>query len=435
MQASRAQPAPVARASPEAPPARTPNLTADSAVRYALENNPQLVAARQQYGMAAGAVVIADTYPYNPVAQVGPLAAFGPDVTNSVLQAFKVSIDVEYRGQRGYRRQAASAAMTRTEWEIAAQELALAVSTARAFNAVLYRQRKLQVLQDTVQLNEQVVDQVQKLVDLGRFRPADLIVARTELDAARAQLGQGKTALAMARADLRRQLGTLDDSFAVTGELDLPVPAADADEYTQAALARRPDVQARKAAVAEAQARLRLQEADRYGNPNIGPVYEYNESRVNFIGVQVSGPIPIFNSRRGEILQAQTVVARSLAEVRQFEIQSAQDVQAALARLAAAQKWSGSYTAEVLPKLQQAVKDMNKLLEQNDPGVDVLKVIGVQRNYLRAFDNYLDALFELSQSRADLGAAVADPGLALGLHAPRPAPDPNAEHSPGKDRP
>src|SRR5262249_27961602 len=156
--------------------------------------------------------------------------------------------------------------VTRTEWEIATQEVNTAVAAVRSFNAVVYRRRKLDVLEDTVRYAEDVVGQVKKLVELGRLRPTDLILARTELDAARAQLGQGRTALAVARADLRRQLGTLDDSFEVKGELDLPVPALGIETYTQAAQ-ERPDIQARKAAVAEAQARYRLQVADRFGNP------------------------------------------------------------------------------------------------------------------------------------------------------------------------
>ena len=43
-------------------------------------------------------------------------------------------------------------------------------------------------------------------------------------------------------------------------------------------------------------------------------------------------------------------------------------------------------------------------------------MIGVQRNFLRAFDAYLDALFEVSQARADLAVAVGDPALSLGLY-------------------
>ncbi len=119
-------------------------------------------------------------------------------------------------------------------------------------------------------------------------------------------------------------------------------------------------------------------------------------------------------------MQAQATFARAVAEVRQFEVQSTQDVQAALARFAEARKWADRYAKEVLPNLSQAVKDMNKLLEQNEPGLDVLKVIGVQRNYLTAFSAYLDALYEVSQARADLAAAVGDPAVAVGLYAPAP---------------
>lgn len=424
---------PAAAAVP-APPAAPDVFGSEEAVRFALQNNPMLQAVREQRGFAQGGMVIARTYPYNPVSQFQFFGVTGDGVTNRLSQAHKITMDVELRGQRQFRQQAAYAVLTRTEWEIATQEIAVSVAANRAFNGVLYRQRKLDVLEDTVKYNEGVIDQVKKLVDLGRLRSADLIVARTELDAARAQMGQGRAALAVARADLRRQFGTFDDSFAVKGDLDVPVPTTEFEVYSAAAVEKRPDLQARKIAVAEAQARLRLQEADRYGNLNVGPAFDYNESRNGFIGVQVGGPLPVFNRRRGEILQAQATLARAQADVRQFEIQSVQDVQAALARLAAARKWADSYTAEVLPNLRKAVEDTNKLFEQNDPGVDVLKVIGVQRNYLRAFDAYLDALFELSQARVDLAAAVGDPALALGLYAPpvKPMPVPNP---PKKDQP
>lgn len=414
-------------------------FTPADAVRFALENNPALQAVREQRGFAQGGLVIARTYPYNPVAQLNFFGATGEGVTNPFTQAHKVTLDIEIRGQRQFRQQAAYAALSRTEWDIATQELLVAVAANRAYNMVLYRQRKLDVLEDTIKLNEQVVEQVKKLADLGRLRPADLIVAQTELDAASAQLGQGRTAIAFARADLRRQFGTLDDSFTVKGELDLPLPTTAFEPLAEAALEKRPDLQSRKLAVAEAKARLDLQIADRYGNPNFGPLFDYNETKNGFYGVQIGGPIPVFNQKRGEIFQARATYAQAIATVRQFEVQSAQDVQAALLRLAAAQKWADRYSGEVLPNLQRAVKDMNRLLEQNEPGVDVLKVIGVQRNYLTAFSAYLDALYEVSQARADLAAAVGDPALAVGLYAPaepaNPLPAPQPLPVPAKDKP
>jgi cobalt-zinc-cadmium efflux system outer membrane protein len=270
-----------------------------------------------------------------------------------------------------------------------------------------------------------VVDTVKKLVDADRLRAADMIVVKTELDTARALVGQGKVALSVARADLRHQLGSLDDSFQVKGDLDLPLPTTDMDIYVKAALDTRPDLRARRAAVTEAQARLRLQVADRYGNISFGPSWEVDNTSTNYVGFALFAPIPVLNTHKGEIIQAQATVARSIADVRQIEVQSELEVQAALIRLAEARKWAESYANEVLPNLKKSTQDMEKLLAQNDPGVDVLKVIDVQRNYLRAFDAYLDALFEISQARADLAAAVGDPALALGLYTPQlPVPKP-----------
>src|SRR5262249_54004198 len=89
------------------------------------------------------------------------------------------------------------------------------------------------------------------------------------------------------------------------------------------------------------------------------------------------------------------------------------------------------YPAEILPNLSKAQQDMERLFGQNEPGVDVLRVIGVQRNSLRAADAYLDARFEVSQALADLAAAVGDPALAVGCYAPALAADSPGE---GQDR-
>src|SRR5262249_27028306 len=95
------------------PPAATPPvLTVEAAVHYALENNPALAAERQQHGIAAAKVVIADTYPFNPVLENRIQAAGGPpaaDVVNNVPVEHVLLWEVEVRGQRRYRRQAAAA--------------------------------------------------------------------------------------------------------------------------------------------------------------------------------------------------------------------------------------------------------------------------------------------------------------------------------------
>jgi hypothetical protein len=84
-------------------------------------------------------------------------------------------------------------------------------------------------------------------------------------------------------------------------------------------------------------------------------------------------------------------------------------------------KWAQEYPAEVLPNLNKAQQDLERGFGQGEPGVDVLRVIGVQRNALRAADAYLDARFEVNQALANLAATVGDPALAVGCYGMAPS--------------
>ncbi len=404
----------------ETPPA---TLTLEQAVQQALQKNPSLMTVREQHGLAAAGVVIARSYPYNPVYFGLLLGAGGPadaGINNRVYNEHYIRLDLEVCGQGPHREAAATAALSRADWEIANQELVVAVNTIRAFNAVLYRKRKLAVLEETIRLNEKAVDQVSRLVESGKLRPVDLILARTDVDAARALLGQGQSALGVAWGDLRRALGSLNDSFAIEGTLGLRLASPELATLIEAALHHRPDVQVRHSAVDEAEARWRFECANRYGNPSIGPAMEYSETRVTFVGAVLSMPLPVLNTRRGEIQQRDAERLRARQELAQFEIQAQQDVQTALVRVANARAWADSYEKEVLPNLARSRQEVEKLFAQGDAGVDAQRVIEVQRRYLKAEDSSLDAFLELSQASADLAAAVGDPSLAIIHTGPSP---------------
>ena len=97
---------------PSEPLPATRLLTLDDSVRYALAHNPQLTALREQHGIAAAGVVIAKTYPFNPIYQGSFQDAQGPpgSVENPLLQQHQVTLEVELWHQRCYREQAAFAA-------------------------------------------------------------------------------------------------------------------------------------------------------------------------------------------------------------------------------------------------------------------------------------------------------------------------------------
>jgi cobalt-zinc-cadmium efflux system outer membrane protein len=401
---------------PEPEPTQQP-LTLAQAIALALENNPELAALRQQHGIAAAGVVIARTYPFNPIWEGKIRAADGPvsaGITNRVSNEHKVLLDIELRGQGTHRRQAAQAALSRTDWEIAFQETALAVRTARAFNAVLYRQEKLRLVEETIRLNEKSVEQILTLVEQARLRRTDYLTARSELNDTRTQLSPARAALAAAWRDLRLALGSESGDSVLDGKLEMPAADCEAESFSATALERRADLHAREAAVAEADARLRLEAANRYGNPNIGPAYEYDPTRVNLIGAQISLPLPVFNTRRGEIQQREAERARAGLELRQVELLIRHDVQAGVTRLQEARTGIELYRTRVLRDAENGVAEIELLFKNGEPGVELPQVIEFHRKLLKARDGHLDALLELRQAVTDLAAAVGDPAIALG---------------------
>jgi cobalt-zinc-cadmium efflux system outer membrane protein len=392
-----------------------PLITRNQAVARALIDNPEIAALRQQHGIAAAGVVIADTYPFNPTLETRVRHNDGPEsagITNRVAVESIVLFELELRGQRGHRRRAAQAALSRTDYEIAFQEISLAIRTIRAFDTVLYRRAKILVLEENIRLNQESVQRVSQLIDAGKLRGVDLLVAQSEVNDVLGQLYPARGTLAVAEAELRRALGAIDrvrPQGTLASDLQLP---DNRQELVDVALQRRPDLAAHRLAVAEAQAHLRLEVANRFGNVTLGPAYEYDPSRINLIGAQMLVPLPVFNTHRGDILQRQSEAARADLEAREVALQVVQDVDAALARLAAARTAVSTYET-ILRDLNAALERIDRLFLANEPGVDVLRVLDIRRKLLRARDGFIDSLFELRQAEADLAAALGDPNLVL----------------------
>ena len=392
-----------------------PTLTVDGAIRWALDRNPELMAFRQQHGIAVAGIVIGNTYPFNPILESRLRQASGPasaGVTNVLPFEHRIALDVEVRGQRFIRRDAANATLSRTDWEIAGLELALSIRVVRAFETVVYRHKKMLLIEQTLELNTKAAEHGEELWKKGQLKTPDLIVLRTEAADYRTQLTAARYQRVLAWNDLRRVLGVVDDKFALSGDLLDPPNALPFAELEKAALDQRPELRARQAAVSEAEARLRLEIANRYGNPNIGPDYEYDPTRISMVGLQVAVPLAVFNTHRGDIQQREAERNRASYDLNQMQVQVRQEVYAALQRLRQARAGVDIFRTDVRPIMEAAMRDMRNLFDRGDPGVDALRLLDVQRKQLKALDGELDALWELRQAQADLAGAVGDPGLS-----------------------
>jgi len=415
------QPAPL----PQPVEQRPPSLTVGNVIAYALQNNPGLAVKRQDRGIAAARVVIANTYPFNPVSENRIQAAFAPSdpasTTNNAPVENLITWEVEVRRQRKYRKEMAAAALTRTEWEIAFEEQTVAIQVIRAFYNVVYRQQKLDLLEKTLRVNQRLVEDVERLMKTGKLRLPDKIVAQIEVNNTLDQLASGREALTAAWQDLYRVMGPVG-AFEIMGQLELPPLAWNSTELCDMAVIRRADVNARRLAISEASAKTRLTVANRFGNPVVGPAFAYDNTNTVWIGLQINMPLPFPNTHKGDILESQAQQAQAAAQLRQAEVTAMQDVAAALSRVERAQQTLELLRIKTLPARQQAFEDMERLFQAGEPGLDILKVIDVRRQLLLGQGAYLDALLSVRQARADLLAATGEPVLDLCASEQPPAP-------------
>jgi cobalt-zinc-cadmium efflux system outer membrane protein len=409
-------------AAPPAPADAAPSWSRGAAIAWALAHNPELQTARCQRGIAAAGVVIARTYPFNPLWDFKVQKNSGPAsaaITNLVGTEQVLLFEIELHHQKSYRKQGAEAALSRVECEIAAQELQTGVRTARAFDAVLYRQAKAALLEEALATRLRAVEQVRKKAAGDKNKQMGVLLAQVDVSDVRSQLVASRLALTIAQSDLAKALGDVHGPVPMDGALEITVPPAETMALVAAALATRPDGHAREAALTEADARWRLEIANRRGNPLLGTDYEYDPTRINFIGAHVTVPLPLCNTHKGEIQQREAERVRAAQELSQVQQQIGQEVEAAVARLQAAVALEEDLRQDLLPEIQADVAKAERLAEANKQQEDSAELTELRQRLLKSRDLYLDSLWEISQARADLAAAMGDLRLTTG---PSPAP-------------
>ena len=181
-----------------------PPLTLDAAVRTALEQNPGIIAMRQDHGVAAAGVMVARAYPFNPLWE-GRFRYAWPvfeGATNQEPVESTVTLELEVRGQRTIREAQAQAGLSRTDWDIADKELTLAVRVVRL------RRRRLPFPEEQARSRHDRPGPEDVRPGPGPREGGHAEAGRSDHPAHRDRrrprlLGQSRTALATASSDLR----------------------------------------------------------------------------------------------------------------------------------------------------------------------------------------------------------------------------------------
>jgi len=391
-----------------------PNLTPESAVAVALENNLDLVAGRLAIRQAEGRLKQAGLWS-NPDWETGyaPDTAFGNSGEYNFSTGFKQRFPITGRLTKAKAVARVDVAMALAE--VRNQERLLA-------GEVLGLGRGLLVTQEKLKADQGLKDTLQKIIEVSekRLKVAEVSVADVNL----AKLEWQKLTLAqagllnqqeIASTTLNRLLGRepktpLQISGTVSAEFDTNTVA----EISQQAQAHRPDRQLAALGIDRAASEIKLARAEKWEDWTVGFDYSRSVSKFdapigtktdNFLGVGVSIPLPFWNQNQGRVSEAQTTQQRAVAELDALDL-----------RIHAETQTTEDQMRRLLGILHQYRDESIKLADENvvllqkgygDGLVNITAVIQAQQQLTDLRQSYLEVLGGFEQALTDWQTATA----------------------------
>jgi len=380
--------------------AQSRSLTLADVLARAREQAPQIVSARlaleEARGRLLGASLRFQTNPEIDAAlgnRSGPGTRF-TDFEVGLGQSFEPS------ARRSARIAGASAAIAQGSANIDEVTRTVLRLAASAYYRAVHANERIKLLNATHELAASVYATADRRFKAGDIAVLDVNIARTSLARVRAEREAAEASKALALGELR-QLLRLENDVSVEGSLALSEPT-DLTAALQTA-SQRPELRGLEAAIAEAEAELRVGLSFTKPEYGVGVRYSREEGDQIVLG-GMTVTLPMFSkgqeqravgSARAARLRAELDVARTRV---QLEVRAALD--AYNRRLAGVR----ILEAEAIPGLDENEQLTTRSFEVGQLGLPELLLI--RREFLDTRSQYLDALLEAALARIDLDASA-----------------------------
>ena len=149
-----------------------------------------------------------------------------------------------------------------------------------------------------------------------------------------------------------------------------------------------------------------LQKALAVPDVTIGSTYDQNSSYArNFVGLEISLPLPLFNRNQGNIKNAKLAAQSQEYTLKNSEVQLNNDVYSAVQQYKLSQQLLGNTETDFYSKYDQLFKGMSKAYQ--------LKQVNLQE-FVDFFDSYRETKLKILQQQLNLQKAIADLNFAVG---------------------
>lgn len=393
-------------------------LSVEDAVRFGLQNNPQIPAGVA--GVASAAANYRSLASLNTI-DLGATRVQGTSTAPSLTGAdsdtiVDIGTTFDVSGQRRFQAAGARAQLGVTSFTFDETKLGLTQQIRDAYWSLAAARTQTRIAQEILEQVRRVNKLTQTQNDAGAAPRVDVI--RSSIDVANAQqaLVTAQAAETAALSALNVVLGrpplapvVLTEALSETPASKLPLPdLPSVDDLTKKALSQRPIVKSAREAVRVTDYTIKQTKASRL--PDLSVDYERSVQQpqpADSVVLTMRFPLVDLGSIRHSVNSAAEAKKQAEAQLRQTEQQVAQQVAQAYSDYMVARKQATSYFADILtPSI--ALLGMAELgYKQGATGI--LPVIDAENTLRNARNGYVSALLALYKARDEVDAAVGGP--------------------------
>ena len=390
-------------------------ITLDTAIRQALERNPELIAAALGPEAARGRVDQA-IMRSNPSLDAGVQS----DLITGNTGARKFDLGLSQAIPLGNRlREAQSVArvdVTLASADLANRQRLIVGEVTQSFVEIFAFDQQIVLRDRMVEVDRRFAELARARAKVGEVSSLDVNAAVLEL----AKLEQEQVGLLAERANRVQHLKPLlglapDETLEVAGDLDSLLivvgVGVDGDKSTW----NRPDLWVAALAIERIDAEQRVAHAEVRGDITVGATYGYERGPTgdadHLLGVKMSLPLPVRNKNQGRLRELRAERTKAQREVAALELSVASEVAAARLRTGQFQKILDGYRATVLSLGEAAERDLVSAYQQGQ--VPLFQVIQSQQQRLTLETGALEARAAYARALAELQTATGrNPHLA-----------------------
>ena len=378
-------------------------VTLEEAIRFALEGNPGLAAARREIEASEGQVLQGSLRPNPDVAYVAD------DASNmSRTSTVQLDVPIETAGKRTARIEAAERGRSVAVTDFTARQVKLRASVMAAFFEVLAAQELAALTRDTLQLAQRATDIAAKRVTAGKVSPVEETKARVAEASVRVSLVQAESDLRSARSRLSSLWGNAVPRFTeARGEIDR-LPELPGNELVQQRLAISPTLERAKLELERRKALVQVEQSRSVPDfaVSVGMTRREDSTRdMLLVGVKV--PLPVFNRNQGNLLEALRREDKARDELQAAQVSLSSEALQALDRLSARREEAELLLRDVVPGARSAYEAATIGFENGK--FSFLELLDAQRTYFNAKSQYLSILAALHRASTELESLLGQP--------------------------